>query len=245
LTRAFPGGHTGLFMESLAKPASRRWKKKHLLLAAGVAAVGVVALAVAWRFEMRAFVEAVIVALREAGPGVFFVAMALLPAMGFPLMAFTLAAGPVFGPTMGTGWVIVWSLTAVMVNLLLSYWLANRALRPLVGRVLATFEVRLPEASAGGAWQLALIVRLTPGLPYWAQSYVLGLVGVPLVPYLVVSMLVMAGFIVAIVAGGDAMVQGNGRMVVAAAGLLVVSVAGLQWMRKRSAQRLAGAAVRD
>jgi uncharacterized membrane protein YdjX (TVP38/TMEM64 family) len=229
-------------MESTASPSGRRWKKKQLALAAGVAVLIAAAGLIVWRTGLMATLQGIVLTLREAGPGVFFVAMALLPAVGFPLMAFTLAAGPVFGPTLGTGWVIGWSLTAVMVNLLLTYWLANRAFRPLATRLLAWFEFKLPESTAGGAWQLALIVRLTPGPPFWVQSYVLGLIRVPLLPYLVVSMLVMAGFIVALVAGGEAVVQGNGRLAIAAISVLLISVAVLQLLRKRAAARPVAAA---
>jgi len=228
-------------MEALPQPAGRRWKKKPLLLVAGLALLLAVGVAVVLQTGLIATLEATVFALREAGPGVFFVAMALLPAVGFPVMAFTLAAGPVFGPTLGTGWVIAWSLTAVMVNLLLTYWLANRAFRPLATRLLAWFDFKLPESTAGGAWQLALIVRLTPGPPFWVQSYLLGLIRVPLVPYLVVSMLIMAGFIVALVVGGEAVVQGNGRLAIAAISVLVITGAVLQLLRQRAARRPAAA----
>ena len=231
-------------MGSVAQPFYRRWKKKHLMLAAVLAVLTAGAIAVALTTGLVEAADAVVLRLREAGPGVFFVAMALLPAVGFPLIAFTLAAGPVFGPTLGAGWVIVWSLTAVVINLLLTYWLANRALRPLVSRLLTYFDVSLPDCTAGGAWQLTLIVRLTPGPPYWVQSYLLGLIRVPLVAYMVVSTLVMTGYILALVFGGVAIVQGSGRRVFAAAGILIVFIAVLQLMRQRMARKRA-AALRD
>jgi uncharacterized membrane protein YdjX (TVP38/TMEM64 family) len=171
--------------------------------------------------------DAAVLGLREAGPEVFFVVMALLPVVGFPLMAFTLVVGPVFGPTLGAGWVIVWSLTAVVANFLLTSGLANRALRPLVSRLLTYFEFRLPDRTAGGAWQMALIVRL------------------PLVPYLVVSTFVMAGYIIALVCGGEAITNGNGRLAFVAVCILVVSVAALQLLRQRTARRREAAAHRD
>ncbi|MDP2137996.1 MAG: hypothetical protein Q8J74_09090 [Candidatus Didemnitutus sp.] len=224
-------------MSPVTQSASRWWTRKHFLFAAGCAALLAVLIFVVLQTGLMAAVDAVIVGLREAGPGRFFVAMALLPAVGFPMIAFTLAAGPVFGPTLGTGWVIGWSLAAVLVNLLLTYWLANRAMRPLVSRLLTYFDIRLPDDTSGGAWQLAVIVRLTPGPPFWVQSYLLGLICVPLVPYLVVSMLVMAGYIVALVSGGEAIAEGNGRLAFAAVGLLVVFVAVLQLIRQRTARQ--------
>jgi uncharacterized membrane protein YdjX (TVP38/TMEM64 family) len=230
-------------MGPISQSSHRRGTKKHLVLATGLAAVLAVLVLVVLKTGLVEAVDTVVLGLREAGPQVFFAAMALLPAVGFPLSPFTLAAGPLFGPTLGAGWVIVWSLTAVVVNLLLTYWLANRALRPLVSRLLAYFEYHLPEHTAGGAWQLAWIVRLTPGPPFWAQSYLLGLIRVPLVPYLVVSTLVMAGYIVALACGGEAIANGSGRLAIAAVGVLVVTIAVLQLLRKRTARLRAAAAL--
>lgn len=224
-------------MESLTSPSSSRWTKKQRILAAGLAAVGVALGLLAFASGLGEALETVVLGLREAGPVVFFLAMALLPAVGFPMLAFTLAAGPVFGPRLGVGWVIAWSLLAVLGNLLLSYWLANRAVRPLVARLLTTFDCRLPDGAAGDAWQVTLITRLTPGPPYWLQCYLLGLMRVPLTPYLVVSLLVMTGYLVALVVGGEAISQGNGRLAFAAGGLLVVFIAVLQVVRNRLARR--------
>ena len=230
-------------MQATTHSPLRRRTDKNLVLAAGlVLLIGGVILLVR-STGLMAVLNAAILSLREAGPTVFFLSMALLPAVGFPLLAFTLAAGPVFGPVLGVGWVIAWSLAAVLANLLLTYWLTNRALRPLVRGLLAWFDFRLPESAAGDAWQTTLIVRLTPGPPFWAQSYLLGLIRVPLAPYLMVSMLVMAGYIVALVCGGEAIVSGNGRLAIAAVGVLVVSVAGLQLLRRHTARHRAVSAL--
>ncbi len=113
-----------------------------------------------------------------------------------------------------------------------------------MSRLLTYFEFRLPDSTAGCAWQVALIVRLTPGPPFWVQSYLLGLIRVPIVPYLVVSTSVIAGYIIALVCGGQAIAKGSGRLAFAAVGILVVSVATLQLLRKRTARRRA-AALRD
>jgi hypothetical protein len=65
---------------------------------------------------------------------------------------------------------------------------------------------------------------------------------VPLVPYLIVSTCVTAGYIVALVCGGEAIVQGNGRLALAAGGILVVTIAVLQLLRQRAARLRAAAA---
>ena len=70
--------------------------------------------------------------VRIAGPVVFFAAMAVLPAAGAPLMAFTLSAGEAFGAQLSMGGVIALSLAMIALNLALTYWLARYALRPLL-----------------------------------------------------------------------------------------------------------------
>ena len=214
-----------------------RWKKPHALLVIGgavlVAGVGLLI----WKTGLLAGLSAAITVLRGAGPVVFFLGMALLPAIGFPMFAFTVAAGPVFGPTLGTGWVIGCSLLAVVANLLLTHWLANRALRPFVSRLLARFEFNLPDQAAENAWLVTMIVRLTPGPPFWVQSYLLGVIGVPLLPYVAVSTLIMGGYIVALVFGGEAIAGGNGQMALVAVGALAMFAGTLHLLHKRTARR--------
>ena len=92
-------------------------------------------------------------------------AMALLPALGFPVLAFGLTAGPAFSARLGMGTVVALALTAVTVNFLLTYALARRALRPLLQKLMNRFGYKLPEVEAGDAGDLVLILRLTPGIP--------------------------------------------------------------------------------
>jgi hypothetical protein len=47
--------------------------------------------------DLRVVAAGAIGWLREAGPWVFFVAMAILPAFGAPISIFTITAGPAFG----------------------------------------------------------------------------------------------------------------------------------------------------
>jgi uncharacterized membrane protein YdjX (TVP38/TMEM64 family) len=182
--------------------------------------------------EIKSWLEAGILRLRSAGPWYFFIGMALLPAVGFPLMPFTFAAGPVFGPTMGVGNVIACALAAVMVNVALSYWLATRAVRPLVARLASLLGYCLPETGARSAWQVTTIVRLAPGLPFFMQSYLLGLVRTPFVIYMIVSTLVPAGYLVAVILFGDALWSGKVKNALLAASLLGI-VAGLIHLLRR------------
>lgn len=177
--------------------------------------------------------ESGIFELRAAGPGIFFAGMALLPAVGFPLLPFTLAAGPVFAPTLGAGTVIACAIGAVTVNVALSYWLATRALRPRVERLIVWLGYRLPEAPAGTAWQVVTIVRVAPGLPFFMQSLLLGLLRTPFVPYMAMSVLIPAGYLTGIILFGEALWQGRTGKVLLAAGVLGLTGAVVHLLRKR------------
>jgi uncharacterized membrane protein YdjX (TVP38/TMEM64 family) len=191
-----------------------------------------------WGEETRAGASHVMNELRETGPGLFFVAMALLPLAGFPLAPFTLAAGPVFGPRMGGPVVIVCAVSAVSVNVALSYWIAGRALRPVVARLLARFGWKLPEAPVKSALELTLLLRVVPGTPFFVQSYLLGLARVPFGLYMAVSVGVPAAYIAATILAGDALGRGDHGRLATAGVFCAVAGAGLHFLRKRLMKRL-------
>jgi uncharacterized membrane protein YdjX (TVP38/TMEM64 family) len=222
-------------LDSSTIARTRAPRSKWLKIAALVAVLAAVIAGVGHGVEIKSWLEEGILRLRAAGPWYFFIGMALLPAVGFPLMPFTFAAGPVFGPTMGVGSVIACALAAVMVNVALTYWLATRALRPLVARLASLLGYSLPETGAHSAWQLTTIVRLAPGLPFFMQSYLLGLVRTPFVIYMTVSTLVPAGYLVAVILFGDALWSGKGKNALLAASLLGILAGILHLLRKRQA----------
>lgn len=191
-----------------------------------------------WRGEeVRAGVEATMGFLREAGPVVFFAAMALLPMIGFPLSPFVLTAGAVFGPELGAGWVIGWAVSAVAVNVSLSYWLAARGLRPVVAWGLARVGRSLPKEPIRSALELTLALRVVPGTPFFLQSYLLGLARVPFVMYLAISTGVPAAYITGMVLAGDALERGDKSMLLAGGIACAAAGAGLHLLRKRLVKR--------
>jgi len=200
-----------------------------------VVLVAVVATLLATQGELREAAGRIVAVLREAGPVVFFAAMAVLPALGFPLMPFTVIAGPVFGPQLGVIPTIGCALAAVAANVAFSYWLAAGALRPLVLRLAEWLGYQLPAAGRDTAWQLVTVVRLAPGLPFWMQSYLLGVVRAPFVAYMTLSVLIPAGYIAATIAGGDALVRGRGRTALLAFAVLGFVAALIHLLRKRRA----------
>lgn len=199
-----------------------------VLAAAGTAFV--------FRDDLRLFAGRVVDLLRTAGPWLFFSAMAILPAVGFPLLPFVLTAGVAFGPTLGTATVVACGMTALAANALLTYFMASSALRPLVLRLLTWIGWRLPSVPPGGAWQVAFIVRLMPGPPFWLQGYALGLMRIPLLPYLVGSVSVPGAYFAAVTIGGTAFLEGRGRTALLALAVLGAVAIAVRILRLRTAR---------
>lgn len=194
----------------------------------------VVLVMVSRHFGIRAQMDRVVESFRAAGPVPFFVAMALLPAVGFPLSAFTLIAGPVFGPTMGIAAVIVCAVVAIALNVALSYWVAARALRPTVARIVQWLGYELPDQiQPHAAWPAILVLRIVPVTPFCLQGMLLGLARVPFGPYMFISILVPSTYAIAMITLGDALMRGDRWAILGAGGLFVVVGVILHILRKR------------
>lgn len=236
-------------MSQQATRVSDERKKKLLRLCAIAGAIGVVVLVVVLQFwsvqELvtlaKSGVEQVKAWARTVGPGPYFAAMTLLPAVGFPISVFTLMAGGLFGPQIGLGWTIVLSLLAMGLNLALTYWLARYALRPLLGGLVRRMGYGLPQVSEQNHAGLTLFIRITPGPPYFVQSYLLGLAEVRFGTYLWLSWLVQGSYAVAMVVFGEALMQGKGKVAFIAVSVLVGIALGVKLLRRRMAQKKAEA----
>lgn len=191
-------------------------------VAAGVIVVAGVLLVAASQLELRVHIERVVAFFRDAGAWSFFTAMAILPVAGFPMSAFNVVAGPVFGPALGVGTVIACAALALAINLALSYWLAARVMRPPLERLVKRMGYTVPDVPSHSAWEITLLVRIVPGPPVVLQSYLLALARVPFGIYMVVSMLVHTAFMVATILAGDALMRGDGSALLFAGGLIVV-----------------------
>lgn len=187
--------------------------------------------------RLTSAVHEIIVSLREAGPEPFFLAMALLPAVGFPLAAFSVVAGPVFGPTLGVGTVVLCAIVATSVNVALSYWIATRALRPLIERVLRWLGYEIPEIRPRHAWPIILVVRTVPGPPFFLQSYLLAFARAPFGTYMAISTLVPACYLTATIILGDGLSRRDPWAMGAAALIFVAGGTVLHFIRTRLGQR--------
>ncbi len=185
-----------------------------LKLAALAAVLLVLAGAGLWWLKLHDYsvwqsIEAAVDLMRDAGPLVFFSAMAVLPAVGCPLSLFTLTAGTVFAARLGLPLVLACCGLALALNLTLTYWLAAFVLRPTLEQLIARTKYKVPELDEADHSELTLIVRLTPGPPFTVQSYLLGLARVRFFTYLWISWVVVMPLAVGCVIFGDAILHGK------------------------------------
>ena len=192
-----------------------------------------------WRDELRGVLDAVTRFVRTAGPLPYFAALIVLPGLGVPSTVFTLSAGPLFAAKYGIVPVIIGVILGMGLNLMLSYWLAYKALRPWFERLVARLGYKLPEVAPEDHVGLTVLVRVTPGSPFFAQNYLLGLAKVPFRIYVGISWPIVAAFSIAFVLFGDSLVNGKGKVVFLAVSLLIALTVGVHWLRRRFQRRKA------
>lgn len=214
-------------------------KRRRLQLAAGLVAAATVAAVAAVAWGAPASASRWLEVVRASGAPLFFLAMAVLPLLGFPLAPFIFSAGPLFGPTLGLPAVIGCAVAAVAFNVSAAYWIAVRALRPWLERVIRWLGYPVPELRRADSWEFTFLLRVVPGVPFFVQSYLLGLARVRLAVYLAFSILIPTGYICAAVLAGDAVVQGDRRQLLAGGIAFAVVGFGLHVLRKRHAARRA------
>ena len=124
------------------------------------------------------------------------------------------------------------SLGAIATNVALSYFLARWALRPVLAGLLNRLGYTIPRVNADDFTHLTVLVRVTPGVPFPVQNYLLGLAAAPFWRYLALSCMTAFPLNAAIIVLGDALLQGRGRMILLGLLLFLSTAAGLQLLRR-------------
>lgn len=155
----------------------------------------------------------------------FFFAYALVTVAPVPRSAFTVMSGVLFGPVVGfTGAMIASTIAAVA-----AFWLARtlgrERVRPYLKKpVVQAIDYRLERRG----WLAVGSLRLIAACPFSVANYCSGLSSVPLIPYIVASVVGMAPGTAAVVFLGDALTgHRNPLLLLLSAGLFAIGVIGL------------------
>jgi uncharacterized membrane protein YdjX (TVP38/TMEM64 family) len=146
------------------------------LLAAVAAALGI-----GYLFWLTGVWEVLVKMLRDDMPlPLFLCLMAVMPAVGFPISPFLVAAGLKFGFTLGAA---VAGL-ATLLHLVCTFGLGHSILRPWILRVLKRRSIRLPVLYAERQHLSAFLFVAIPGLPYSLKNVLLAISGLSFGAYI-------------------------------------------------------------
>jgi uncharacterized membrane protein YdjX (TVP38/TMEM64 family) len=224
-------------MTAQGNPARNRGLLLKLLALAVVG--GAVAILFLRGIDLKGLVQQVLAAIREMGPVAFFSALVVLPAFGVPLLAFVLTAGPVFAPKLGMPTVIGLVAAGEILNMALTYWLARYAFRPVLGGLIKRLGYQLPRATEDDYSSLIVLARVTPGIPFFAQGYLLGLAEVPFRLYMLWSTALSVPQAIALMLFADSLASGKGKLALGAFALIVAISVAIRWIRRRMSRRKA------
>jgi uncharacterized membrane protein YdjX (TVP38/TMEM64 family) len=138
--------------------------------------------------------------------------------------------------------ICLYGIAAITFNLTVTYWLARRWLRPLFTRWLERAGYEVPKVEGSDITDLIVLLRVTPGVPFFVQNYLLGLANAPFGRYMVISCAAQWAFNVAFILFGDALSQGKGKLALYAVMLFIALVVATHFVRKHYGKKKTSAA---
>ena len=135
-----------------------------------------------------ALIENAMRALGPWGPAAHVVLFALGTVLFVPGILFALAGGMLFGPVWGT----ILNLTGATLGATAAFLAARYLAGDWVRRKAGGRLDRLIAGVEAEGWRFVAFVRLVPLVPFNLLNYALGLTRIPLVPYVLASLVCMA-----------------------------------------------------
>jgi uncharacterized membrane protein YdjX (TVP38/TMEM64 family) len=172
----------------------------------------------------------------EAHPWALLAAVATLPGIGFPISPLLILFGVVLAPRYGMVTTCALGILAQSFCTTWTYLLASGPLRGILKRIISRHRT-LPNITPANALRLGLVLRITPGVPYALQNVVLGVVGMRLKPYLIVSIPITALWTIGFIVTGGAIFEGRTGLAIFGILLLVVLVVATKMLRGRTVKQ--------
>ena len=160
--------------------------------------------------------------------------MAVLPSFWAPVSPLLLLAGAIYEMPVAIGG----SAAALAINMALSWLLAGKFFRPPFERLVNRFGYSVPELKRESMFTVAVLLRITPGMPFPLQNYLLGLARMPFLWYMGVSLPLTLILSLSIVIFGDAILKGNTALILLAISFFVALSFGVRFLRARLKAKL-------
>ena len=159
-----------------------------------------------------------------------YAALAVLPGFGFPASVLLIAVGVAWGASAQT---CLTALSALVLNLLWTRWLAAGPGKRVIRRLLGKHWDRIADLPQTDILRLICILRITPGVPLFAQNYILGVLGAPLGRYLLISVPLTSLWVVGFVVTGGSVFRGSTGAAITGVSILVAASLLLRLIRQR------------
>ncbi len=171
---------------------------------------------------LREMLDQTAALVKAIPPWAFVILLAVACSFPVPSSPFLIAAGLAYPPATA----ILAACAGLLGNIAISYLLAARLMRRPIEYLVAKKNLSLPDKKAEGGIELILLVRFIPAIPLVFQSYLLGLLRVPFIPYLLISWPIACIGGIGLVLAGQGFYEGNlGIILLAASWLVVVTLA--------------------
>jgi len=115
-----------------------------------------------------------------------FLAIAILPGFVLPVAPLLTLAG-LWAEQHGAWTACLFCVLSLIANLSWTYWLARGPARSALQKLLNRTKFKLPKSPPHNLLQWAMILRLTPGVPFIFSNYGLGILQMPFLQYLLIS----------------------------------------------------------
>ena len=170
--------------------------------------------------------------LRDTPAAVFFGLMAILPLLPIPLSPFYLITGTIYG---------VWfsfaaSAAVIFVNLSLAYYLATGFLRPFVDKIVSKYSYKVPKVYPSEYVKISIVLRITPGIPYFLKNYLNSLAGVPFKLYILIAWPLEMVWAIAFIVLGESAFKGSLGLAVSGICLVIALILITKIIRERYAK---------
>ena len=167
-------------------------------------------------------------------PLLLMLALAILPGIGFPISPLLIVFGTSLTPQYG---LITTCLMGIAMQSFCTTWSYLIAAGPLKNCLTQWLHRRytLPCFNQG-CHNRHLLIRLAPGFPYALQNIILGLIGVPLKTYLLISIPITAMISSIFISSGAAIIEANTQGLLIGFATLVLVLIGLRIGAKKLKQ---------
>ncbi len=202
-----------------------------ILFAVLAALAGFVAWQMGW-VEWAITMKEPVLGWCRSHPIALFAAIAILPGLGFPASPLLILAGAVWGSDLGSCFI---AIAATALNMAWTYAAAAGPARRFISRLLGTRWDRWRDMDRRNLLKLTLLLRITPGVPLVIQNYTLGLLAVPFVPYLLISVPINGLFVTGFVLTGGAIFEGSLGAAIVGVSILIAASIAVKMIRRRLA----------